>query len=100
MNWKNGISKDKYRYKKIQKQRYPERVKARNTLHRLVKTNKIQRPNFCSDCGIKVEKENIQGHHKDYNQPLKVEWLCRDCHKRKHKIPEIVIINKNGGNKR
>lgn len=39
----------------------------------------IQRP--CELCGDK----NSQMHHPDYEQPLKVEWLCRPCHLSLHK---------------
>lgn len=34
----------------------------------------------CKVCGNK----NSQVHHKDYNKPLLVTWLCRPCHLRLH----------------
>lgn len=41
----------------------------------------IAKPSSCSECG----KDNLQGvelhaHHSDYDRPLDVEWLCRQCH--------------------
>jgi hypothetical protein len=78
-NWKGGISKNYYHYKKLQIQRYPERVEARRKLGRAVKQGKIKRGK-CQICG----KENAHAHHKDYSKPLDVEWFCRTCH-RKHK---------------
>lgn len=34
----------------------------------------------CEKCGEK----QVQAHHEDYEQPLKVNWLCRRCHMRLH----------------
>ena len=28
----------------------------------------------------KCGNPNSEMHHTDYNQPLRVEWLCRTCH--------------------
>lgn len=30
----------------------------------------------CWECGA----ENVEKHHEDYDQPLQVAWLCRNCH--------------------
>lgn len=38
----------------------------------------IQLP--CADCG----SNDSQAHHEDYSKPLEVDWLCRDCHGRRH----------------
>ena len=74
-NWKGGISKNNYHYKKIQKERYPEKIRAREMVHYAVKTGKLIKPDKCK-CG----KTPVYAHHKDYNQPLKVVWLCKKCH--------------------
>jgi hypothetical protein len=34
----------------------------------------------CAECGA----EHTEGHHPDYNRPLYVVWLCRDCHRALH----------------
>jgi len=83
-NWKKGISKNNYHYKKIQKERYPERIKAREIVHKALKTRKLVRPNYCSKCGCQQERKDIVAHHEDYNQPLKVVWLCKKCHHELH----------------
>ena len=38
----------------------------------------IQEP--CKRCG----NENTEMHHPDYDEPLIVEWLCRECHLEEH----------------
>jgi len=82
-NWKNGISKDNYHYKKIQKERYPEKVRARELVHNAIRSGKLKSPNVCQDCiGTDFECE---AHHEDYNQPLKVVWLCKYCHLQRHR---------------
>lgn len=79
-NWKNGISKNHYHYKKIQVDRHREKIKARQLVHYHKKTGKIT-PAACEECGA---TEYIQAHHPDYLQPLNVVWLCRDCHRELH----------------
>ncbi len=82
-NWKNGISKDNYHYKKIQKERYPEKIKAREIVQRAIKSGKLIQPHRCSNC--KWRDLFLEAHHEDYNQPLKVVWLCKDCHRERHR---------------
>lgn len=74
-NWKGGISKEFYRYKKIQKVRWPERVKARDILRRAVSSGKVTKEP-CSVCG----DPKSFAHHHDYSKPLDVTWLCRPHH--------------------
>ena len=51
------------------------RVATKNALHKgLLKIMP------CEDCG----SNDTQAHHKDYRQPLKVNWLCPKHHKNKH----------------
>lgn len=78
-NWKGGVSNDYYRYKKIQRERYPEKISAREKVHNAVKNGKlIRKP--CRICG---NKQSF-AHHKDYARPLEVEWYCRKHHREQH----------------
>ena len=74
--WKNGISKDNYHYRKLQMQRYPERVRARRILCSHVKRGNMQRQP-CEVCGTTIK---VEAHHDDYSKPLEVRWLCRKDH--------------------
>lgn len=78
-NWKGGISKNNYHYKKLQKQRYPERVMAREKVYRAITNGQLTREP-CEVCG----DHNSQAHHKDYRKPLEVIWLCAKHHKERH----------------
>lgn len=78
-NWKNGISKNGYHYKKIQKLRYPERIKARDTVGRALRSGILTKQS-CEKCGNKKSF----AHHPDYKQPLKIVWLCRKHHREVH----------------
>jgi len=40
----------------------------------------------CRKCN---SNENIEIHHLNYNIPDKVEILCRDCHRRDHRLFQI-----------
>jgi len=35
----------------------------------------------CEACG----EERTDAHHPDHREPLRVQWLCRACHKAEHK---------------
>lgn len=79
-NWKGGISSQNYAYKKRQKERHPEKHKARVAVSTAIKRGKLQR-GVCVKCGI----ANADAHHADYSRPLDVVWLCRKCHRAEHK---------------
>jgi hypothetical protein len=81
-NWKGCISKNHYHYKKLQIERYPERVAARRAVLDAKSKGTLKVPSKCSDCG---KKAKVQAHHKDYSKPLDVTWLCDQCHR---KIPK------------
>ena len=67
------------------RKKHPEKYQAQQeVLKALRKGILIKQP--CSICGSTL---NIEAHHPDYNKPLNVVWLCRDCHKIIHKIKII-----------
>jgi len=78
-NWKGGISTDYYRYKLIQKERYPERIKAREIARYAIKSGRLIRED-CEICG----DPNTQPHHDDYRFPLRIRWLCIKHHREYH----------------
>ncbi len=51
---------------------------AQRLLKYYIDKGRIIRPNKCEEC--KQEKK-IEGAHYNYNQPLKVRWLCTSCHR-------------------
>ena len=59
----------------------PEKRTAQVTLGNAVRDRKIKKPRTCPQCGA---TGRIHGHHEDYSQPLKVEWLCAKCHVCRH----------------
>lgn len=59
-----------------------DRANARSYLHVYIKRGKIKKKP-CLICG---SIENIEAHHKDYNLPLEVDWLCSNHHKYLHRI--------------
>lgn len=78
-NWKGGISKNFYHYRKIQSQRYPERNRARQRVCYAIKTGKLERQP-CEICG----EIKTHAHHDDYSRPLDVRWLCTQHHRELH----------------
>ena len=43
----------------------------------------------CETCG----NPNSQMHHTDYSQPLKIMWLCRRCHLKRHRDPYLLMAD-------
>ena len=66
------------------------KTKAQALAHRAVRSalesGRMTRPDRCSQCGAKNSpyadgRSSIQAHHhKGYDHPLDVEWLCARCH--------------------
>jgi hypothetical protein len=77
-NWKGGISSDNYHYKKLQKQRYPERIRARGMAQDALRSGKITKQpcGICGGVGVM--------HHDDYSKPLDIRWLCLVHHREAH----------------
>lgn len=82
----NSISRYRKHGKKINEKIIRENIKndnktlrdkARNTVNNYMKAGKINKPNICESCG---KQKTIEAHHSDYNQPLKINWLCIKCH--------------------
>lgn len=71
------INRQEYQWKKINE---PEKLKARYTLRKAVRSGKIVKLP-CRKCGaIKVH-----GHHTNYSRPLNVIWLCITHHAEIHR---------------
>jgi hypothetical protein len=79
-NWRGGISKDRYRYKRMYKLRHPERVRAREIAHRALVSGKIKKQP-CEICG----SVRTQMHHDDYDKPLGIRWVCIKHHREIHR---------------
>lgn len=63
-----------------QRERNPQKTKARITLWRAVKRGEvIKKP--CEVCGTIF---NVEGHHSDYSKPLEAIWLCKKHHSQHH----------------
>lgn len=62
--------------------KYPLKKKARTALNNAVKSGILTRPSTCSTC---KQKKQVHGHHTDYNLPLEVLWVCRQCHADLHR---------------
>ena len=74
-NWKGGISNSESVLKSRSK--YPERWGARRKLQQAVKIGSVIKPDRCEHCN---RKRYLSAPHEDYDQPLQVSWLCRECH--------------------
>ncbi len=59
----------------------PEKIMANNAVNNALHAKKFFKEP-CKKCG---DKENIEGHHEDYDKPLEVIWLCRQHHFEIHK---------------
>jgi hypothetical protein len=57
------------------------RNKAKQAVLRAVRSGDLVKPSVCPECG---QSKAIHGHHPDYDKPLAVLWLCRDCHVELH----------------
>ena len=60
-----------------QRVNYPHKVRAQSQINNELKMGRIIRPTICSLCGCDCTPD---GHHWDYDKPLDVVWVCRQCH--------------------
>lgn len=48
----------------------------------------IPKNKLCENCNKQIAKER---HHKDYDKPLEVKFLCVGCHKREHSKNKLFL---------
>jgi|SRR5579863_7671037 len=63
------------------KEKNRNKINARFRITNAIRRGKIKRGNKCQRCGIEGKME---AHHKDYDKPFDVQWLCFKCHKQMH----------------
>jgi hypothetical protein len=66
----------------------PLKAHARQCVNVAVRKGKLQRPERCEDCG---NPGPVEGHHPDYAEPLRVDWLCSGCHGKRHRRGDKVM---------
>lgn len=72
---------------KEHKSKYPKRTIARQKVRTSIRNGGLIRPDNCSECKLETKP---QAHHDNYNKPLAVRWLCRDCHGLWHRNNEAI----------
>lgn len=56
---------------------FATRRAAQLAVAKALKSGVLVRQSACERCG---GTNRVQGHHPDYSEPLRVEWLCIACH--------------------
>lgn len=72
-------NRQSYEYIKEYRQKFPEKYNAYIVLSNAVRSGEILKPNVCEECGMFDNR--LEAHHKNYDEPLDVEWVCSICHK-------------------
>lgn len=58
---------------------------SRTITKKAVRSGALQRPLMCDKCDKgNGPKQGIHAHHKDYNKPFDIVWLCANCHGKEH----------------
>lgn len=68
--------------------RNPDKKRAHRRVWDAVRQGKLVKPDACENCMAATEKAKLHAHHEDYSRPLEVEWLCQECHEKRHH-PEL-----------
>jgi len=68
-------------YQKVLQER-KLREQSRYQTSKLIKQGLLIRPNKCDQCDKSLK---IEAHHKNYNNPFDIAWLCRTCHRKHHR---------------
>lgn len=67
------------------KEKFPEKDRARSLVRRAVKSGKLIPLEECEFCG---SENRIEGHHPDHSQPFLLLYLCKNCHHRADADPD------------
>lgn len=78
-----------YDHVKRHRAKYPEKARAVRKVRHEMESGRLVAPALCEDCGIMPKprrdgRRGLHAHHEDYSLPLAVNWLCAECHVRRH----------------
>ncbi len=57
----------------------------------------IDRPDVCQTC---FQPKELVRHHRDYDEPLEITWLCRSCHRQEHGRNKYLRDPRNDGRRK
>ncbi len=67
------------------------KAKAHRKANLAISRGIIEEINNCSKCG---SGDWVVKHHEDYNKPLDITWLCKNCHAKRHAEMAADLTNK------
>jgi len=81
-SWKGGVSSEPYRYKKVQVERYPEKIWARQRVYHAIRSGRLRRLP-CEWPGCTIGSRKTEAHHWSYKpgHELDVNFFCRPHHR-------------------
>lgn len=62
---------------------------AKKRLQSAVARGHLNRPSVCEGCGLTPVRTLHGHHHKGYDYPLDVQWLCTLCHAEAHRCARL-----------
>jgi hypothetical protein len=77
--------KNSKKYRRISKRwntENPQKYRAKYIAQHAYERGELKKPKRCQKCN-KIKR--LDRHHPNYAFPLRIEWLCRVCHKEKHR---------------
>jgi hypothetical protein len=72
-----------------------DKINARCAVRYAVMMGKVEKPSNCCECGKQETPRRLHAHHDDYGKPMNVEFLCTECHGKRHQKPipaELLAI--------
>lgn len=105
LNKRERDTKYTSKWHKEQRKKYPQKTREQDRkiyfnrqlqnqamakVYQALSNKTLDKPIECECCG---GRKKVCGHHKDYNKPLKVIWLCHKCRKFLHEyLTSIQLI--------
>lgn len=65
---------------KVRKFVSSEQKAIHNQVRSALRNGTMKKPTACSVCKTETESKDLQAHHKNYDIPTEVDFLCRKCH--------------------
>lgn len=91
-NWKGGVSGTSSAYLKAKRSynlRHPKKTAAHMAVRNALRSGHLKRKS-CEKCGA----AKAEAHHENYEVPLDVIWVCRECHRDIHYGPQIASVTR------